>query len=76
MQYHQIVVTGSGGLPDELLYGRVGFLYSLVYVNQQLGQDRIPLQYIQQVVCVWILARAATINWLTDWQKINQQLFW
>lgn len=52
MQYHQIVVTGSGGLPDELLYGRVGFLYSLVYVNQQLGQDRIPLQYIQQVVCV------------------------
>lgn len=49
LQYHQIVVKGSGGLPDELLYGRMGYLYSLVFINQQLGQDRIPLQYIQQV---------------------------
>lgn len=49
MQYYQTVVNGSGGLPDELLYGRVGFLYSLVFINQQFGQDRIPLQYIQQV---------------------------
>lgn len=43
------MVKGAGGLPNELLYGRVGYLYSLVFVNQQLGQDRIPLQYIQQV---------------------------
>ncbi|XP_018516568.1 glutathione S-transferase LANCL1 [Lates calcarifer] len=49
LQYHQTVVKGSGGLPDELLYGRVGYLYSLIFINQQLGQDRIPLQYIQQV---------------------------
>lgn len=49
MQYHQAVVAGSGGLPDELLYGRVGYLYSLVFINQQLGVDKIPLQYIQQV---------------------------
>lgn len=49
LQYHQTVVKGSGGLPDELLYGRMGYLYALVFVNQQLGQDRIPLQYIQQV---------------------------
>ena len=48
MQYHPTVVNGSGGLPDELLYGRVGYLYALVFINQQLGQDRIPLQYIQQ----------------------------
>lgn len=49
MQYHQTVVKGSGGLPDELLYGRVGYLYSLVFINQQLGKDRIPDGYIQQV---------------------------
>lgn len=49
LQLHQAVVKGSGNLPNELLYGRVGFLYALVFVNQQLGQDRIPLQYIQQV---------------------------
>ncbi|XP_077369927.1 glutathione S-transferase LANCL1 isoform X2 [Festucalex cinctus] len=49
LQYHPNVVKGSGGLPDELLYGRVGYLYSLVFINQQLGTDRIPLQQIQQV---------------------------
>lgn len=43
------MVKGSGNLPNELLYGRVGYLYALIFVNQQLGQDRIPLQYIQQV---------------------------
>lgn len=48
-QYHKVVVDGSSGLPDELLYGRVGYLYSLVFVNQQLGGDRIPGQFIQQV---------------------------
>ncbi|XP_026218941.1 glutathione S-transferase LANCL1 [Anabas testudineus] len=47
LQYHQAVVTG--GLPDELLYGRMGYLYSLIFINQQLGHDRIPLQYIQQI---------------------------
>uniref|UniRef100_A0A8D3AFW1 Glutathione S-transferase LANCL1 n=2 Tax=Scophthalmus maximus TaxID=52904 RepID=A0A8D3AFW1_SCOMX len=49
LQDHQRVVKGSGGLPDELLYGRMGYLYSLAFINRQLGQDRIPLQYIQQV---------------------------
>ncbi|CAG5934093.1 unnamed protein product [Menidia menidia] len=49
MQYHQTVVKGAGELPDELLYGRAGYLYALVFINQQLGQDRIPLQYIQQI---------------------------
>uniref|UniRef100_A0A3Q3XC25 Glutathione S-transferase LANCL1 n=1 Tax=Mola mola TaxID=94237 RepID=A0A3Q3XC25_MOLML len=43
------VVKGSGELPNELLYGRMGYLYSLVFINRQLGQDRIPLQYIQQI---------------------------
>ncbi|XP_029924760.1 glutathione S-transferase LANCL1 isoform X3 [Myripristis murdjan] len=49
LQLHHNVVKGSGGLPDELLYGRMGYLYSLVFINQQLGQDKIPLQYLQQI---------------------------
>ncbi|KAG7280346.1 hypothetical protein CRUP_024138 [Coryphaenoides rupestris] len=48
LQLHAGVVAGSGGLPDELLYGRVGYLYALVFINQQLGHNHIPLQYIQQ----------------------------
>nr|XP_057907891.1 glutathione S-transferase LANCL1 isoform X1 [Doryrhamphus excisus] len=49
LQYHPTVVKGSGGLPNELLYGRVGYLYALVFINQQLGTNRIPLQHIQQI---------------------------
>ncbi|XP_034034341.1 glutathione S-transferase LANCL1 [Thalassophryne amazonica] len=49
LHMHKDVVTVSGRLPDELLYGRMGYLYSLVFINQQLGQERIPLQYIQQI---------------------------
>ncbi|XP_062302673.1 glutathione S-transferase LANCL1 [Osmerus eperlanus] len=49
LQLHQRVVKGSGDLPDELLYGRVGYLSSLLYVSQHLGQDRVPTQYIQQI---------------------------
>lgn len=49
LQLHPNVVKGSGGLPDEMLYGRMGYLYSLVFINQQMGQERIPLQYIQQI---------------------------
>lgn len=49
MQFHQSVVQGKGKLPDELLYGRVGYLYSLIFINQQFQQEKIPIQYIQQV---------------------------
>lgn len=57
LQYHQTVATGSSQLPDELLYGRMGYLYALVFINQQLGQDIIPLQYIQQVGQNWSVVR-------------------
>uniref|UniRef100_A0A4W5PDW1 Glutathione S-transferase LANCL1 n=1 Tax=Hucho hucho TaxID=62062 RepID=A0A4W5PDW1_9TELE len=41
--------SGASGLPDELLYGRMGYLYALTFINQQFGHDKIPIQYIQQV---------------------------
>uniref|UniRef100_A0A3Q0TAG0 Glutathione S-transferase LANCL1 n=1 Tax=Amphilophus citrinellus TaxID=61819 RepID=A0A3Q0TAG0_AMPCI len=44
-----ILPDQNSGLPDELLYGRVGYLYSLVFINQHLGKDRIPDVYIQQI---------------------------
>ncbi|CAN9498129.1 unnamed protein product [Ophioblennius macclurei] len=48
LQYHQ-TATGSGSLPDEMLYGRMGYLYALVFIRKQLGEERIPLEYIQQI---------------------------
>lgn len=49
MQYYKSVVKGSGSLPNELLYGRVGYLFSLIFINQQFQQEKIPAPYIQQV---------------------------
>ncbi|XP_056157211.1 glutathione S-transferase LANCL1 isoform X2 [Lampris incognitus] len=60
LQFHLMVVKGSGGLPDELLYGRMGYLYSLVFINQQLG-ERIPLQYIQQI-CEAVLGSGENLS--------------
>ncbi|XP_030636368.1 glutathione S-transferase LANCL1 [Chanos chanos] len=55
LQLHQAVVKGKGNLPDELLYGRVGFLYSLIFINQEFHQEKVPMQYIQQI-CDAVLA--------------------
>ncbi|XP_069690733.1 lanC-like protein 2 isoform X2 [Periplaneta americana] len=40
----------NSDLPDEILYGRTGYLYALLYLNKSLGQDTIDSKTIQQVV--------------------------
>ncbi|KAI4322658.1 hypothetical protein L6164_022330 [Bauhinia variegata] len=37
-------------LPDELLYGRVGFLLACLFINKHLGQGTIPSTYTAAVV--------------------------
>uniref|UniRef100_A0A672GWT5 Glutathione S-transferase LANCL1 n=1 Tax=Salarias fasciatus TaxID=181472 RepID=A0A672GWT5_SALFA len=48
LRYHQ-AARGSAALPDEMLYGRMGYLYALAFVRRQLGEERVPLEYIQQI---------------------------
>ncbi|TRY82572.1 hypothetical protein DNTS_030580 [Danionella cerebrum] len=55
MLLQPLVVQGKGKLPDELLYGRVGYMYSLIFINQHFQQEKIPIQYIQQI-CDAVLA--------------------
>ncbi|XP_018598646.1 glutathione S-transferase LANCL1-like isoform X1 [Scleropages formosus] len=74
LKYHQDVVKGSRNLPDELLYGRVGYLYSLVFVNQQFGQEKIPMQYIQQI-CDAILASGESLSKKRRMQQQSPLLF-
>ncbi|XP_064518032.1 glutathione S-transferase LANCL1 isoform X2 [Pseudopipra pipra] len=35
-------------VPDELLYGRMGYLYALTFVNKHFGEEKIPKSHIQQ----------------------------
>ncbi|MED6262440.1 LanC-like protein 2 [Ataeniobius toweri] len=37
-------------MPDELLYGRVGYLFALLYVNKEIGADTVDEGIITKVV--------------------------
>ena len=44
------VVNLNSDLPDEILYGRTGYLYSLLYINKVMGQDTIEPNIIKEVL--------------------------
>ncbi|XP_029445426.1 lanC-like protein 2 isoform X2 [Rhinatrema bivittatum] len=37
-------------LPDELLYGRAGFLYALLYLNAEIGPGTVPQSTIKELI--------------------------
>ncbi|CAG2056227.1 unnamed protein product, partial [Timema podura] len=37
-------------LPDEILYGRAGYLYNLLYLNKHIGPNTVSPDHIKQVV--------------------------
>ena len=43
------VCEGDPSLPDEVLYGRAGYLFSLLFVQQHLGPEKINPGIINQV---------------------------
>ena len=43
------VLNEKSDMPDELLYGRAGYLYSLLFVNQHIGPGIIEDDLIKQV---------------------------
>ncbi|KAK4286171.1 hypothetical protein QN277_002765 [Acacia crassicarpa] len=47
-QFEKIKLTNN--LADELLYGRVGFLWACLFLNKHLGQGTIPSTYTAPVV--------------------------
>ncbi|XP_075036381.1 glutathione S-transferase LANCL1 [Mixophyes fleayi] len=54
LQMHPSVIKAESRLPDELLYGRVGYLYSLLFINKHYKDEKIPFRFIQEV-CDMIL---------------------
>jgi len=45
---NQQVLT-DGSLPDELLFGRSGYLVSLLFIRHHLGMETVPQTVIRQV---------------------------
>ncbi|XP_032831362.2 lanC-like protein 2 isoform X1 [Petromyzon marinus] len=43
------VVALESDVPDEVLYGRAGFLFALLYVRAELGEEAVPAGVIDEV---------------------------
>ncbi|CAH3188626.1 unnamed protein product [Porites evermanni] len=56
------VCGGDPSLPDEVLYGRAGYLFSLLFVQKHLGEEKIPHDIINQV-------------WYMDLHLCNQLMY-
>ncbi|KAK1794596.1 hypothetical protein P4O66_001316 [Electrophorus voltai] len=41
LQLQRSVISQDTEIPDELLYGRAGYLYALLYVNKEIGPDTV-----------------------------------
>ncbi|XP_054287016.1 glutathione S-transferase LANCL1 isoform X2 [Macrosteles quadrilineatus] len=59
------VIASNPEMPDECLYGRVGYLYSLMFVRKHLGPQSVDINAIKKVVGVVLSsgkARASLIR--------------
>ncbi|KAF7213778.1 lanC-like protein 2 isoform X2 [Nothobranchius furzeri] len=50
LQLQRSVVGPDAEMPDELLYGRAGYLYALLYVNKEIGANAVDDSIIAKVV--------------------------
>ncbi|KAM8880566.1 lanC-like protein 2 [Synchiropus picturatus] len=50
LQLQRSVLSPDTEMPDELLYGRAGYLYALLYVNKEIGASTVDEGTISKVV--------------------------
>ncbi|XP_072535488.1 lanC-like protein 2 [Salminus brasiliensis] len=50
LQLQRSVISPDSDVPDELLYGRAGYLYALLYINKEIGPDTVDESTISKVV--------------------------
>ncbi|XP_077365475.1 lanC-like protein 2 [Festucalex cinctus] len=50
LQLQRSVLSTDSEMPDELLYGRAGYLYSLLYVNKEIGGATVDEATVAKVV--------------------------
>lgn len=68
---NQQVLT-DGSLPDELLFGRSGYLVSLLFVRHHLGTETVPQTVIQQVSIATELCSVSASSFVfISWHSVN-----
>lgn len=53
LQLQRSVLSPDSDVPDELLYGRAGYLYALLYVNKEMGPDTVDETTVAKVCVVF-----------------------
>uniref|UniRef100_A0A8I5ZYR5 Glutathione S-transferase LANCL1 n=1 Tax=Rattus norvegicus TaxID=10116 RepID=A0A8I5ZYR5_RAT len=48
-------------VPNEMLYGRIGYIFALLFVNKNFGEEKIPQSHIQQI-CETILTSGEKLS--------------
>lgn len=49
LQLQRSVLSPDSDMPDELLYGRAGYLYALLYINKEIGVNTVDEGTITKV---------------------------
>lgn len=49
LQLQRTIVCQDSELPDELLYGRAGYLYALLYLNTEIGPGTVCESAVKEV---------------------------
>lgn len=49
LQLQRTIVCRDSDLPDELLFGRAGYLYAVLYVNTEMGPGAVCESAIKEV---------------------------
>lgn len=65
LQLQRTVISTDAELPDELLYGRAGYLYALLYLNTEIGPDTVPQSVVKEVrdFSLFSLTASVKLNW-------------
>ncbi|XP_015710382.1 lanC-like protein 2 isoform X4 [Coturnix japonica] len=50
LQLQRTVRSMDAEFPDELLYGRAGYLYALLYLNTEIASDTVPQSIIKEPI--------------------------
>lgn len=50
LQLQRSVLSPDSDMPDELLYGRAGYLFALLYINKEIGPETVDETTITKVI--------------------------
>lgn len=50
LQLQRSVLSPDSDMPDELLYGRAGYLFALLYINKEIGPETVDETTVTKVI--------------------------